>query len=190
MITPWIITYQFSLNTILNLENCPILGDSQFRRCSFFSFATYADTISAPLSRPFSQRGSLFAFSSIRKYLPSPFSTRFPNPQVGMVFLRLSTRHLFAGAIWKFNACALTGKITAIPTSTHCAFETISHISRPPRAHVQTNTRTRTRAHAFPTAENSDRTLSSRISHVDLVTRCCRYMDTSVSYVVSYTEFY
>lgn len=67
---------------------------------------------------------SLFPVSVSTPFFPFP--TRFPNPQVGMVFPRLSTRHLFAGAIWKFNACALTRKITAIPTPTHRARSKLS----------------------------------------------------------------
>lgn len=105
----------------------------------------------------------------------SPFFSypiRFPG-HVGTVFPRLSTRHLFAGAIWKFNACALARKITAIPT--HPPLVVRNYLSRfptSPRTYTFASyTYIRARAHpVFPPSPsssslgNSDRTLSSHLS--------------------------
>lgn len=110
-----------------------------------------------------------------------------------MVFPRLSTRHLFAEAIWKFNACALTRKIT--PPFRHppgvLVRNYLSRFPTSPRIHMRTNTCT---LFTHPSVFRRRKTLTghylAHLSLADLVTPRCRYMDTSVSYVTGYVEFY
>lgn len=75
---------------------------------AFSSSRTHTDAIFASLSHPYSRYGSLL--SLFPQVLPSFLLVSLPS--VGTASPRLSTRHLFAGAIWKFNACALARKIT------------------------------------------------------------------------------
>lgn len=170
------------------LRMCPSnfeKGPSHSRRrrwlaisASLFLSARYANTIAAPLSRPFSRRPSLLAFSYTRSSLLPILSLLIPlltyrlSSHVGTVFPRLSTRHLFAGAIWKFNACALAMEdhhYSGPPTAV--VWNYLSRFPTSPYTHSRTYTYAFAHPHtrpAFPRTSpgNSDRTLSSHLSLV------------------------
>lgn len=102
-----------------------------------FLFVRYVcrDHFRAIIAPVFTTRLSFLAFSNICRDIPPP--SPFPSHGLArLVFPRLSTRHLFAGAIWKFNACALARKITAIPTPTHRARSKLSLVFRPLLIHT------------------------------------------------------
>lgn len=137
--------------------------------CRHYFRAIIASVFMAQLSfLAFFQHLYIFFFSSIYissffPSLPSFFLLSFSLPRIGTIFPRLSTQHLFAEAIWKFNACVLTRKIAISPfwrptSYRRFAFETISHVFRllcaracvthtylPPHTH----THARTHAHVF-----------------------------------------
>lgn len=118
---------------------------------------------------------ALFSLFPVSVSTPSPFS--LPGSLIPRLawFLRAYLRGTYLPE--------LSGNLTPAPSPgrsppfqpTHppCFRNYLSHFPTSPRAHTDKHTHTTHALVAFPPAENSDRTLSSRISH--LVTRCCRY---------------
>jgi len=128
-------------------------------------FLSFADTISTPLSRPFSCGHPLSPCFSQRPR-PSPWLFRLVPSHWLPRFFRAYLRDTYLPE--------LSGNLTPVPSPGRSppfrrtpirSFETISCISRPLHMYIYVNTFTQP---AFP-METSDRTLSLHFSFVDFV---------------------